>query len=241
MSVTENLARVKEEIAETCLRCGRSADEVTLMAVSKFHPIESITEAYNAGQRLFGESHVQETERKFLPTGAAPWRDDHPGALIHMIGPLQRNKTKKTTALFDGIQSVDRLEIIDELTRYAGSRESPLVVLLEWNAGEEQKSGFPDVDSLAAGVERILKTDKSGLVIRGLMTMAPFTDDDKPIHAAFHGLVKARDFLATRFPEVDFSTLSMGMSGDFKIAIEEGSTMVRIGTAIFGERQYATN
>jgi pyridoxal phosphate enzyme (YggS family) len=153
-----------------------------------------------------------------------------------MIGGLQRNKARAAVGLFSCVQSVDRLEVIDALAK-AATGAAPLPILLELNAGEESKSGFKGIDSidgLCAGAERALGC--SGLVIRGLMTMAPWTNDAARVRAAFRNLVKARGMLEARFPSADFGCLSMGMSGDYTIAIEEGSTLVRIGTAIFGER-----
>jgi pyridoxal phosphate enzyme (YggS family) len=154
---------------------------------------------------------------------------------VHLIGSLQRNKAKAAARLFDCIQSVDREEIIVELAKYAGERERPLRVLLELHTGEDSKSGFPGEESLFRAAEKILSLP--GLAAEGLMTMAPFSGDEKLIRASFRALVHARGALASRFPQVPWRCLSMGMSGDFEIAVEEGSTLLRIGTAIFGERK----
>jgi pyridoxal phosphate enzyme (YggS family) len=205
------------------------------MAVSKFQPLFRIEEALQSGIRLFGENRVQEAVEKF--SGLS--RDYE----VHLIGSLQRNKAKPAAQLFDCIQSVDREEIIVELAKHTGGREKPLHLLLELHTGEASKSGFPDEESLFRGAERLLSLP--GLSVEGLMTMAPFSDDEKSIRASFRALVHAQGALASRFPQsscpagspVSWSCLSMGMSGDFEIAVEEGSTLLRIGTAIFGERQ----
>jgi pyridoxal phosphate enzyme (YggS family) len=197
------------------------------MAVSKFQPRSRIEEALKSGVRLFGENRVQEAAEKF----PGPSLDYE----VHLIGSLQRNKAKLAVRLFDCVQSVDREEIIVELAKCAGEREGPLRVLLEFHTGEVSKSGFPDEESLCRGAEKLLSLP--GLSAEGLMTMAPFSDDEKLIRASFRALVHAQGTLASRFPQVSWRCLSMGMSGDFEIAVEEGSTLLRIGTAIFGERK----
>lgn len=231
MAVSDNVRRVRDEVAETCLRAGRGLSEVRLMAVSKFHEWPLIEEAEAAGIRLFGESRVQEAARKF--TG---FKERCPDAELHLIGSLQRNKVKAAVGLFDCIESLDRMELALELGRITRDRVAdPLPVLFELNTGEESKSGFKDEDALCAGVEAALGF--SGLLPSGLMTMAPFTVEEKPVREAFRKLVKAQSRLRRTFSGYGWDCLSMGMSGDFKIAIEEGSTLVRIGTAIFGDRQ----
>jgi pyridoxal phosphate enzyme (YggS family) len=231
------LARVEEKISAACLRCGRKREEVALMGVSKFHPPEAVEEAHKAGLGLFGESRVKEGTEKF-----AAFREKHPEARVelHLIGSLQRNKAKTAASFFDCIQSVDRESLIEELGKACSSgglnfrQERPLMILLEFHTGEESKAGFPDMDSLFRGAEKALSWP--GLKPAGLMTMAPFTADTGVIRASFRALVKARRELEKRFGPV-WSCLSMGMTGDFEIAIEEGSTLIRIGTAIFGERR----
>jgi pyridoxal phosphate enzyme (YggS family) len=200
------------------------------MGVSKFHPLSRIEEAWNCGLRLFGENRVQEAAEKFPAFMAG-----HPGSELHLIGTLQRNKAKVAARLFDGIQSADREEIIAELAKHVEGREKPLRLLLELQTGEASKSGFPDSDSLLGAAEKLIST--RGLEAAGLMTMAPFSSDEKEIRASFKALVHAQKLLSAHFPQQDWSCLSMGMSGDVEIAIEEGSTLLRIGTAIFGERQ----
>jgi pyridoxal phosphate enzyme (YggS family) len=229
VTVSEALEDIRERILRACIRSGRQPGEVALMGVSKFHGLPLIEEAWDAGLRLFGENRVQEASKKF-----GDFKGRHPGAELHMIGSLQRNKARAAVSLFDCVQSLDRDELAEELGALAAGRERPLPVLLELNAGEESKGGYRDEEALFRAVERILPL--KGLQIRGLMTMAPFTEELPRIRRAFRSLVRARDRLAAAFPGCDWSCLSMGMSGDFEIAVEEGSTMVRIGTALFGER-----
>lgn len=221
-----------EEVGETCVRAGRKTSEVQIMAVSKFKDLQAVRQAYDAGVRLFGESRVQEAAEKFSPqTGRLePFNDIQ----LHLIGSLQRNKAKKAAAIFDCIQSVDRTEVIEELGKITHGRTTPLPVLLELNAGEDSKSGFPNTDGLCRAAENVLGL--KGLTINGLMTMAPWTDNDRLVRHAFSNLKKAQQILTGKFPDSNWQTLSMGMSGDFKIAIQEGSTLIRIGTAIFGGR-----
>jgi pyridoxal phosphate enzyme (YggS family) len=237
MGIKERVDTVTASIAETALRCGRSPGDITLCAVSKFHPLSAIEEAYKAGVRVFGESRVQELYAKLQG-----WDKACKDAQIHMIGPLQRNKVKKALELCSCIQSVDRDEIIDEiekeLEKMAMTIEKVQPILFEINSGEEAKSGYEERGAFFEGVEKALACEH--LRIEGLMTMAPFTDDEKIIRAAFRDLYRLREEAEARYPPIDgkisWKTLSMGMSGDYRIAIEEGSTMVRIGTAIFGEQ-----
>jgi PLP dependent protein len=228
MSIAEAVARTRERIEAACLRSGRKASEIKLMGVSKFHSADEVRSAWNAGLTLFGESRVQEAKEKF-PT----LKEDLPGLELHLIGSLQRNKAKVAVELFDCIQSADRDELIDELGKRAEVSGPSLDLLLELHTGEESKAGYPDADSLYRAAE--LALSHGTLRLRGLMTMAPYTQDEKTIRSSFRALVSARDNLALRFPAVDWSILSMGMSNDFEIAIEEGSTLVRVGTAIFGK------
>ncbi|MDR2634046.1 MAG: YggS family pyridoxal phosphate-dependent enzyme [Treponema sp.] len=228
MAIIDALARIRERIQEACIRCGRSPAEIQLMGVSKFHGPQEIEAAWQAGVRLFGESRVQEALEKFTP-----FKQRHPETELHLIGSLQRNKVKSALSLFEVIQSVDREALIGELGAWTNKQDRPLGILLELHTGEESKSGFPDAEHLCRATEQILSYPR--LLLRGLMTMAPYTDDRARIRASFRSLVSARDTLASRFPSGDWSCLSMGMSQDFEIAIEEGSTLIRIGTALFGE------
>jgi pyridoxal phosphate enzyme (YggS family) len=229
MGIAHALAAVEERIEGACDRSGRKREEIAVLGVSKFHPAAVLEEAWDAGIRLFGESRVQEAASKF-----ASFKPGHPGAELHLIGSLQRNKAKIAVDLFDVVQSVDREELIETLGVLTEGRKNPLIILLEYHTAEESKSGFPDLDSLFRGAEKALEFP--GLALRGLMTIAPYTKDKGRIRSSFKAAVSARDALALRFPGAGLSCLSMGMSDDFEIAIEEGSTLLRIGTALFGER-----
>jgi pyridoxal phosphate enzyme (YggS family) len=222
-------AGLEERIQQACSRSGRARKDIILMGVSKFHGRDVVEEAWKAGIRFFGESRVQEGAEKF-----AGFRESHPGTELHMIGSLQGNKARAAVSLFDCIQSVDRDSIIGELGKYSSSRERPLKVLLELHTGEESKRGFPDEESLFRATEMVLSFP--GLSIAGLMTMAPFTRDESPIRNSFRAVLKAQAELEKRFPHCNWSCLSMGMSNDFELAIEEGATLIRIGTLLFGER-----
>jgi pyridoxal phosphate enzyme (YggS family) len=234
MSIANNIEQIEERIRRACVISGRKREDITLMGVSKFHPAEAVEEAWQAGLRCFGESRVQEGTAKF-----AGFRETHPGVEIHFIGSLQRNKAKITAAFFDCVQSVDREPLVAELGKYAAARERPLPVLMEVHTGEDSKRGFGSLDELFSAAEMLLACP--ALRIAGLMTMAPNLGNEQPVRAAFRQLVKAQKELERRFPPPavggwSWSCLSMGMSGDFETAIEEGSTLVRIGGAIFGER-----
>jgi pyridoxal phosphate enzyme (YggS family) len=227
MPVAENIAIVEERIQKACLNEKKKRNEITLMGVSKFVPIEDVKEAFNAGIRCFGESRVKEGTEKF-----ESFRNEHPEVQFHLIGSLQRNKAKHAVLFFVCIQSVDRPELIDELVKHAHLREKPLELLLEMHTGEETKRGFADIDELFMAAETLM--GKVNIKPTGLMTMAPFTEDKEKIRVSFRQLVKARNELEKRFPpKGNWSCLSMGMSNDFEIAIEEGSTMLRIGSLIF--------
>ena len=228
MNIDARLESLEEKIEASCLRSGRKREELRLMAVTKFQSLEVIEDAWNAGIRLFGESRVQEGIEKFKE-----FRESKEGLELHLVGSLQRNKAKKAAAFFDCIQSVDRDSLVDELGALTTGRESPLMVLLEFHTGEETKSGFPDQESLFWAADKILSFP--GLKPCGLMTMAPFTSNEAVIRAAFRKLVAAKAELEKRFSGASWSCLSMGMTNDYEIAIEEGSTLLRIGSAIFGE------
>jgi PLP dependent protein len=232
MSISGNLDAVRERIARSARRSGRDPGEIALMAVSKTQTPQRIREAYNAGQRLFGENRVQEFADK-----AAALFDLH-DADWHMIGHLQTNKAAKTTELFRAVDSVDSLKLAEKLDAAARALGRKLDVLLEINiGGETAKTGLP-LDSPA--VEQLLTAAPrlDALVFRGLMTVPPFTDDPEGARPYFRKLRGLRDTIAARkLPAVAMDQLSMGMSHDFEVAIEEGSTCVRVGTAIFGERK----
>jgi pyridoxal phosphate enzyme (YggS family) len=231
-SIAESVERIRERIDAAARRSGRDPAEVRLMAVSKFHGASAVGAAYGAGIRLFGESRVQEAREKF-----AVLKTELPGIELHLIGSLQRNKAKQAAELFSCVQSADRDEILAELSRRAEALGRTLDILIELHTGEESKAGYPDFDSLRKAVELTLSLP--ALRFRGLMTMAPYTEDPVPIRASFRALRAVRDRLRAMYPEADPCVLSMGMTNDFEIAVEEGSTLVRVGTAIFGPRPVA--
>jgi len=229
MSIAGNIAEIEERIQKACASAGRKRNEITLMGVSKFMPLGIVEEARSAGIFCFGESRVKEGTQKFESL-----RSNAPEVQLHLIGSLQRNKAKSASIFFDCIQSVDREQIIAELVKFAGQREKPLEILLELHTGEETKRGFADFDDLFRAAEMVLNAGT--LKLSGLMTMAPFTEDKDLIRSSFKQLVKAQKELEKRFPPVEnWNCLSMGMSNDFETAIEEGSTMLRIGSLIFKE------
>ncbi|MGA7886713.1 MAG: YggS family pyridoxal phosphate-dependent enzyme [Acidobacteriaceae bacterium] len=230
-SFSNNLAAIEERIAAACRRAGRAPSDVHLMAVSKTHPAESIAEAAHAGLRLFGENRVQEFEAK-----RPRLRELGIAAEVHLIGHLQSNKSAKAAELFDAIDSVDSLRLAERLQDATAGLNKTLPILLEIKlSSEPTKAGLaPDSPELSALLERL--PDLPGLPLRGLMTIAPFDENPESARACFRRLRALRDTLARQHPRLNFGTLSMGMSGDFEIAIEEGSTLVRIGTALFGER-----
>ncbi len=231
MFIAENIAQIHEQIAAAARRAGRDPAEITLMGVSKTFPAECIREAYAAGLRAFGENRVQEFAAK------ADALRDLRGVEWHLIGHLQTNKAAKAAELFDAIDSVDSVRMAEKLNTSAESAGKTLSVLVEINVGGEQaKSGVaPDSDEL----EQILQGAPrwSRLRIGGLMTVPPYTEDPEGSRPYFRRLRQIRDDIAARaLPEISMDVLSMGMSHDFEVAIEEGATCVRVGTAIFGER-----
>jgi len=231
MRVIENVAAIRERIAAAARRAGYNPDDIALMAVTKTHPPEWIREAYAAGLRVFGENRVQEFAGKTCALGDL--RDVH----WHLIGHLQTNKATKAAELFGAIDSVDSLKLAEKLNSAAQTLGKVLDVLIEINiGGEEAKSG---IDPVSRELEDILQAAPrlECLRIRGLMTVPPFTENPEGARPYFRKLRALRDQIASRkLPVIGMGVLSMGMSGDFEVAIEEGSTCVRVGTAIFGER-----
>jgi len=231
MSIPENIAAIQERIAVAARRAGRRPVDVALMAVSKTHPPERIREAYAAGLRLFGENRVQEF------AGKAAAVAELTGTEWHMIGHLQTNKAGKAAELFVAVDSVDSVKLAERLDASAHSSGKKVSVLIEINVGgETAKTGIaPDSRELE---ELLLASAQlEALEFRGLMTVPPFTDDPEEARPYFRKLRELRDAIAARkLPAIAMNVLSMGMSHDFEIAIEEGSTCVRVGTAIFGER-----
>jgi hypothetical protein len=234
MSIAENIAQVSDRIAAAARRADRNPDEITLMAVSKTFPVECIREAYAAGMRVFGENRVQEF------AGKATALRDLADAEWHLIGHLQTNKAAKATELFDAVDSVGSVRVAEKLNASAESAGKTLSVLVEINVGGEQaKSG---VASGSDELEQILRgaPQWENLKIRGLMTVPPYTENPEGSRPYFRQLRQIRDSIAARaLPKISMTALSMGMSHDFEVAIDEGATCVRVGTAIFGERAKA--
>jgi pyridoxal phosphate enzyme (YggS family) len=232
MPISDNIARIRERIEEAARRSGRRADKIVLMAVTKTHPSDRIREAYAAGLRWFGENRVQEF------AGKAAALADLAEAEWHMIGHLQTNKAAKAAELFTAVDSVDSLKLAERLDAAARTLGRNLPVLIEVNVGgETAKSGVapdsPDLEELLSAASRL-----EALEFRGLMTVPPFTDDPEGARPFFRKLRELRNAIAARkLTGVSMDTLSMGMSHDFEVAIEEGSTCVRVGTAIFGDRE----
>jgi pyridoxal phosphate enzyme (YggS family) len=222
-SIAENLAHVREQIAEAALKVSRAVDQIELVAITKTHDAEKVREAIEAGQSLFGESRVQEARVKIpeLPSKLR-W---------HFVGHLQKNKIRHALPLFEMIHSVDSLALAQDLNRVVEGFHSR--VLLEVNvAGEGSKFGFKP-ETLRAEMETLLALPR--LTIEGLMTIPPLADEAETSRKYFVQLRELRDALENEF-DLKLPHLSMGMTNDFAIAVEEGATLVRVGTAIFGER-----
>jgi PLP dependent protein len=230
-SVQENLLRIQERIAGAAARAGRRAEEVTLIAVSKTHPASAIREAYEAGIRHFGENRVQEWEGKRAGTEGL-------GAAWHLIGHLQSNKTARAAKLFHSVDSVDEFAIAQRLDRARAEAgiTGKLRVLIEVHiAPEETKSGV-EISELAGLAERCSELPR--LQLAGLMCIPPFVEDAGKVRPYFRRLRDLRDELSEKI-KIELPVLSMGMSHDFEVAIEEGATEVRVGTALFGTREMA--
>ena len=230
-AIAEQVARVRARMVAAASRMGRDHAEITLMAVTKTQPIEKIVAAYDAGIRSFGENRVQEFASK----------SEHlrklDGAQFVLVGHLQSNKAGKAIELFSAIHSVDSLRLAERISMLAKLAHRPAVaVAIEINTGDPAKSGLypdsPELEQLLSAAQRL-----AGISIQGLMTIPRFTDKPDGARPYFRQLRELRDRIAKRkLPNVAMEVLSMGMSHDFEIAIEEGSTCVRVGTAIFGER-----
>ncbi|MBS1814953.1 MAG: YggS family pyridoxal phosphate-dependent enzyme [Acidobacteria bacterium] len=233
MSIAENLAAVRAEIAEACAKAGRNPAEVKLMAVSKTHGPRALAEAFQAGQTLFGENKVQEWEHKRDQLQSSIG-EDVAKVEMHLIGNLQSNKASKAAWLFAGVDAVDTIKVAAKLNAVAAQAGQVLPILIEVKTSEEEsKHGV--VEYALPGLMRQIVDEMDGLEIRGLMTVPPFTDDPGGARPYFAKLRELRDNLRTEFG-LPLPELSIGMSHDFAIAIEEGSTCVRIGTGIFGQR-----
>lgn len=228
--IAENLDRVREQIAQAAAKAGRAADDIELVAITKTHPAAKVREAVDVGQTLFGESRVQEARVKIpdLPSSVR-W---------HFVGHLQKNKIRQALPLFEVIHGVDSLTLAQEMNRIAEADGMHPRVLLEVNVADEgSKFGFSP-DKLRDQMEELLALPR--LSILGLMTIPPLAEEVEASRKYFLQLRELRDRLQTEF-RVDLSQLSMGMTQDFPIAVEEGATLVRVGTAIFGERSKNRN
>lgn len=227
--IKENLKTVHENISKACKRAGRNESEVTLISVSKTKPVEMLQEAYDYGERCFGENKVQELCKKYevLPKDIA-W---------HMIGHLQTNKVKQVVGKADYIHSVDSLHLAQAINKESEKKNLVTKILLEVNVAEEEtKFGLhlADVKPLIQQMK-----DLHNICIKGLMTIAPYTEDPETNRQYFRDLHNLYvDISNENIDNVDMSVLSMGMTGDYEVAIEEGATMVRVGTGIFGARNY---
>ncbi|UCF98627.1 MAG: YggS family pyridoxal phosphate-dependent enzyme [Spirochaetaceae bacterium] len=226
---TDNLHSVQKRITDTATRAGRDPAEIRLMAVTKTFPPAYIEVARQAGLTLFGENRVQEAQEKYQTLVTAPDLE------LHLIGHLQRNKAKIAASLFLCVQSIDKLQTAEALNRHCAEIGRTMDILLELNtSGEASKFGFNEAEELWRVCGEIASLDS--LRIRGVMTVGPFTADRDRIRRAFADLRDCLDGLRSRFPELPLDTLSMGMSGDFEIAVEEGATCIRLGTILFGSR-----
>lgn len=230
MTIAGNLAYLQQQIHEACRRANRSDSEVALMAVTKVHPVEVILEAYAAGQRLFGENRVQEFQEKSQHLAALN------DAQFHLIGPLQSNKTTRAAELFHAIDAVDSLKIAQRLDAAAKALGKTLPILVEVKLShEESKHGLApaELPALLTAMEPL-----ESVQAVGLMTVPPWSEDAELARPYFRELRRLRDQSLASFPKL--TQLSMGMSNDFQVAIEEGSTCVRIGTSLFGKRIMAS-
>lgn len=240
-TIAENIAHIRTVIADACTRAGRSPDSVTLVAVSKTHPASAILEAIAAGVQHFGENRVEESVEKI----ADVIRQVEKPPMWHMIGHVQSRKSKEVVPLFDMVHSVDSLKLAGKLSRLAQEQGKTLNVLLQVNvSGETSKEGIDaanwESDAAVRGnvwreVEQIAALP--GLNVQGLMTIAPIADEMEDVRPVFANLRRLRDALSKSLL-MPLPELSMGMTDDYPVAIEEGATLVRIGRAIFGERDY---
>ncbi|MDE1163085.1 MAG: YggS family pyridoxal phosphate-dependent enzyme [Acidobacteriaceae bacterium] len=226
--IAANLERVRNQIADACAKAGRPASDVNLMAVSKTHPAEAALEAIAAGQRLFGENRVQEFASKRDALAATD-------AQFHLIGPLQSNKTTRAAEIFHAFDALDSLRIAERLDATCATLDKKLPILIEVKLSHEDTKHGLAPEELPALLDAVAALPQ--LELRGLMTVPPFSDDPEEARPYFAQLRALRDQNIERHPTL--LELSMGMSHDFAVAVQEGSTTVRVGTAIFGKREYA--
>ena len=227
-NIQDNIAKVEERIAAACLRSGRRREDVKLVAVSKTHPPELVRAAYAAGLREFGENRVQEAKSKCQALADL-------GATWHMLGHVQSNKARIARELFQWVHSVDSLRLAEKLVQAADPGQSPLPVLIEVNLGGETSKAGVQAEQVAALAAQIAPLET--LELCGLMVIPPYSENPEDVRPYFRQLrALASNIEARKIPNVSMRELSMGMSNDFAVAIEEGATIVRVGTAIFGGR-----
>ncbi len=232
-SIENNLKEILQKIESAEQKYNRTKGTVKLLAVSKFHPVDAVEKAISAGHLLFGENRVQEAVAKFSDINSF-----NKDVELHIIGQLQTNKVKKAVTVASCIESVDRIDLLKEIQKQCEKINKKIKILFEINTAEDSKSGFKNYEDLYEAVKYCADGNTPFVEPTGFMTMAPLTDDKSLIRKSFSSLRKLSEKLQSEFPMFNFSELSMGMSNDYEIAIEEGSTEVRIGTAIFGEREY---
>lgn len=230
--IGENLRQLRATIAQTAERAGRRAGDVQLIAVSKSQPLEALAAAVAAGQRIFGENAVQEALAKIqaFPERALEW---------HFIGHLQSNKAKFIPRNFSWLHSLDSLKLASRLSRLAQEQQTTINALVEVNMTRDPGKHGVAPEQVAPLLDQLLAENLAGIRLRGLMTIGPHPATSDALRTTFAGLRRLRDDCARRFALTGFTELSMGMSGDFVEAIQEGATFVRLGTAVFGHRRYA--
>ena len=225
--VEKKIKEIVAKIDAAAAKSGRSGEDVRLMAVTKTKSREQVEAAYKAGLRLFGENRVQEAYEKY--------ENFYPDAELHLIGHLQSNKAKQVAEIAYCVQSIDKLKTAAELEKRCAAAGKKMDIFIEFNtSGEESKSGYLSKEKMYSEIEQMAEFPH--LKVKGFMTIGPFTSDTDEIRRAFVTLRKLYEEAQGRFPELPIEELSMGMTSDYEIAVEEGSTMVRIGTALFGSR-----
>jgi pyridoxal phosphate enzyme (YggS family) len=227
-SIAENLLRIQQRMAEAAMRSGRRPDSVKLVGVTKTVDVYRIKEAVSAGLQILGENYVQEAQDKIKEVGGeVSW---------HFVGRLQTNKAKYAVKLFDMIQTVDSFKLAKELNRRAQPLGRKIPIIIQVNLASEVSKGGVEPSECISLIKQI--SELANLQIRGLMTMPPFFDQPEKARPYFAQLRElSQEIARAQLPKVEMNELSMGMSGDFETAIEEGATLVRVGTAIFGERK----
>lgn len=236
--ISDNLSRVQDRIAAAARRAKRDESSITLVAVTKTHPAETVAAAIEAGLRHFGENRVEEATDKIPAVGMR-----YPEIVWHMIGHVQSRKAAKVAGLFDTVHSVESIKLVRRLSRFAGEQRRVLKVLLEFNlSGDENKDGFKiNGDNIDHDVRLLRQINEivalPSLQIDGLMTMAPIVADPEQARPVFRALRELRNQLSRRYATNNWQHLSMGMTDDFEVAIEEGATLIRVGRAIFGARK----